>query len=327
MASKNKSNNKKDTNHVPIRVYISVIGLALFTFFTFFGFFLKDGDMAMSGLYALGFTIAISVTLWVMTYAKRREDNDLRKWKVVEFAILGVYIVLAILFAKPTLRFFAVNADKENMKAIANNDISGYYTLLDTFHNDQSNALETHVTGMYNTIGNRNSQSDEVKNYLSEKEITSRSSITGYQEAAQEDIDDEGFRFRTELDKCKASIDSWKLLEIPIAVRKLKKYQDIVPEKLGDFSRNNPFPRFDRRSDGKYYLGNTTEFSYTAPELAFPDMVKSATNITPVAAIIFILLHAIILFGYYMAYRSKRTIIGKTIIDDGGVILKFESIV
>lgn len=322
MASKNKSNNNnKESSHVPIRVYISVIGLALFTFFSFFGFFLKDGDMGMSLISAIIFTSVLSVALWLMTYAKRREDNDLRKWKVVEYAVLGLYIVLALLFAKPTLRFFAVNADKENMKATANNDISSYYRILDKFRNDQSNALEAHITGMYNAIGNSSSQSDEVRSFLSEKEITSRSSISGYQEAAQEDIDDKASRLRNGLDNCKSSIDSWKLLEIPIAVKKLKDYQDILPSALEAFSRANPFPLFDHRGDGKYYLGDAEEFSYPAPELYFPDMVKSATNITIIAAIIFILLHAIILFGYYMAKRTNLA--DSNYVDEGGTILKF----
>lgn len=316
-------NNSKKSNSISIAVWITVIGLAASLVFSFLGIYLKDGDMGMGLIISLVQTAVLAVLVWFMTFAKRKE-NDIAKWKIVEFSTLAVYIVVAVLFfSEPLLRFFDVNVNKDTMKEYAMADINNLWSDLNTFDEEQNNALMTTVEGLNNCMGYP--KSSELSSFASS--YGNRSAIDGFRETEVMNIENESLPWRTELEQCKMLVSTWGLFQIPDVVSRLQSYGVSIPEALNEYASTMRYPIIERGIDGSYNMREPVFTGFVHETSTFAEKIASSTSLNPVSGIIFVLLHLAILFSYYMAFRSRRVEIGRNSQtgDDGGILLRFDN--
>ena len=102
---------KQDSSRITIANIVAMVGIVLLLVFSFIGHsYLSGGELGWDVMISVGITAFTAFLLWFLIKAKGAE-NQLDKWKIIEYVTLGVYILFAIpaSLLGGVMHFFVIN--------------------------------------------------------------------------------------------------------------------------------------------------------------------------------------------------------------------------
>lgn len=336
---------EKKNGKITLANIIAMLGLVLLIVCLWLGQALKSGELGgMSVLISVGITIAAALLLWLMIKAKGAETNT-SKWKIIEFGTLALYLALAVLTAPIALNFFSVLSNKDKLQETAQKDIEGIQETIDNFKQDEKRNLEKTCTGLDNVLDakqNNETPDQGVIDFIKDEDIAgsfsefSEKHISKWKDQKEADINmidlsglsnkdldgveagEYGSGWEERITTSKNAIRNWQLLKIPSAIGSIQSLSEEVGKTLTTFSKNAPFPIINNVG-GKYKLGSLQNDAYETKSKV-QDMIKDLSPFTVMGIGAMVLIHLLILFNYFMAYRSQRKS-KKQSENDGGIVL------
>lgn len=340
---------EKKSGKVTLANIIAILGLALLMVCLWLGKALKSGELGgMSALIAVGITIVAALLLWVMIKAKGAETN-ISKWKIVEFSTLAVYLIIAVLTAPIALHFFSVLSNKDKLQKSAQDDITAIQQTIEDFENKEKGQLDATCQGLGNMLSSKQNgkttPQQDVITFIKEeigannldnfnkvlieefekkwKEDIEKIDLTGM---SKKDLDDVkasayGKAWDDRITSYKNNIRNWQLLKIPTTVANIQSLSEEVGNTLTTFSKNTPFRpiSFDPNANA-YTIGKQQANEYTIKSKV-QSAIKELSPYTVIGIGALVLIHLLILFNYFMAYRNNQQEKEKSEYD-GGIILK-----
>lgn len=135
--------NKQKTGRITIANIIAIVGLVLLLVFSFIGHsYLSGGELGWDIVISVGITAFTGFLLWFLIKAKGAE-NQLDKWRKIEYATLAIYIVFAIpaSLMGGIMHFFVVNDNKATIKSYAQADVKKINDLILEYKEFESQAI------------------------------------------------------------------------------------------------------------------------------------------------------------------------------------------
>ncbi|MCR5679915.1 MAG: hypothetical protein K6G08_06885 [Prevotella sp.] len=306
----------KDNNHISLANIISVIGIVLLAAALFLGYFYSGDNMGISALKALAWTIGFAVLLWFLIKAKSA-INELKKWRVVEIITLVVYLALAVLSSGTAAKFFNIYAANGDLRKAAGDDVEALQQTIKQFKSDANNALSVTLDGMENADGNV--LSSELQNFMDEQDLSSFDATSrdffsegagGWRNKINDiTLDKKSYdkSWENALKECSEQIDGWSVLEIPQAVRSLEDISEEIDVTLNALSKKLPFPEINYNSTTfEYEISKAYSPKEYSTETSFSEKLNAIKPYAPIGIIACVLIHLLILFNYFVAYRSDK---------------------
>lgn len=327
--------NRRNANGITIANVITIVGIVLLLVFSFIGHSYKSGG-------ELGWDIVVSATitaftaflLWFLIKAKGAE-NQLDKWRKIEYATLVVYIVFAIpasLFGG-IMHFFAVNDKKETIKEYAKADLMKIDMLFADYMAYESEAIERTGTGLHNATGPGQRCDDALSRFMEENRIErTRESAINFETIQRRVLlgaGVDGFHetFKQRKNEIENTIDSWSIMQIPMQAKRIEELAVTVQSELNRLSSNAKLPVIiSDPSAGSFTLGEyqtkNFEVQGSVSSFQFKKALQNTSGFSIVAVFVVLLIHLLILFNYIVAYRTSTLGLNKLGDNDGGRLLK-----
>lgn len=331
MADKNKS------GRVTIANFIALIGLVLLMVFSFLGLYYKSGgEIGWAIAIAAGITLCTLFLLWLLIKAKGAE-NDLAKWKTIEIATLVAFIFFAIPVAVwgGVMHFFVVNSQKEEIKALAHNDLDEIANMFEQYKEFEAQAISRTGAGLRNATGPGQRCDAVLNRFMEENHIShTRESARNFETIQQNLLLGIGFEnmynaFKAERADIENVVDSWSVMLIPSKAKMIEELEVSARKNLTDLSAKGKLPvvTYDSASHS-YTLGELQTWTYSGTDetaeitSSFRHAIRDAEGFSFTAVLVVIMIEVMILFNYIVAYRTRsRGVIGKAGDDDGGISL------
>lgn len=325
----NSTNSNSDK--VSIALIVSLLGLAIFLVLSVMGDFIKNGDMSIGLLKSLSFTAVFAFLLWLLKYAKTRESN-LKKWRVVEWGMLGGYVIIAVfsIFFSGLPTFVSVNTEKESLKQIARSDIDAMNNQISSFVSFETNELDNTLKGLRNTVNHQN-LSKRLKDYIKQNNFIRPENSDGIisdSDTSLFKMKRDGFLEQIELvsvdnsyyngddgwgnklNECSSTVETWNLFKLPELARKMEDVSEEISSILPEFYEHNKFPTI-KNINGTYDIEDEGEQFSCNISLKFPQKLRSIQGVSIITIIMMLLIHFLILFCYIFSFRSNRVEIGR----------------
>lgn len=321
---------KQKSKGITIANIVSLAGLVALLVFSFLGLvFKRGGEVGMSILLSSVITLVGAFLLWLMIKAKGVE-NDLKRWRVVELSTVAAYVIFAV-FASwhgGLMNFFVVNDHKEAIKKYAEADFQKIDAMFAEFKSYENHALANTVNGLYSATGldqrcdqallefmqgvGMSSTRDGVETYSSIK----NSEIGSYYEARYDN-------FLSRKKEIGSAIDNWSVMRVAFNVDAIDKLARQFADELTSKSEEFQLPLIVRSVDGGYTINGyqSRDFKVQGGDgsLQFKSAITGVTGFSVMAVVVALLIHLIVLFNYFVAYRTFVVKGGGG--DDGGITL------
>lgn len=318
-------------NSITLANVIATIGIVLLTVFIFLGYFYTSDNIGISILKAVGWAFLFTLLLWFMIKAKGAED-DLKKWLVLEILTLVVYLIAAGISSPKVARFATIYVSSGDLKAAANTDIETIRQRIDMFKTKEHRALSVTITGLENATNGE--VSEALTDFVADNNFElNQQSIDIFKEkwaAVIDNVTDSTLSsfsdvWDTELTRCNDLIQSWSVLKIPEAVSTMTNISNQVPAKLAEVSSTLPLPVIHRDGNGIYDIEKMHETGNYNMNAQFAEKINAMGSFSIVGILICLVLHAMILFNYLVAYRTKKKRPQKSdmLFNDHGMTLKY----
>lgn len=316
-----------EKERVSLNNFFSVLGFAAFFVLTWLGeLFLTGGEMAKSLLWAGLMTIVFVVLLVVLVRIKG-VTSHFRAWKVVELAVLGLYVVTAVLLSRPARHFFEVNAGKAAVRAQTRADVDSVRAIFTKYENFENDAITNTRLGILNSI-NGTSTSD-LKDFYSSMKINPRDvdNVDRYCDLQKEKLlgnkyDQYKKEHLSRLNNWEQTVKDWSLLRIPGIASEGKVAGEIVTA-LSDYSKKADLPVITSEGKTHNLVSRKQVFSMEVPKLGLADTLKSLPpSAKALAVIVLVAVHLLILISYFFGFRSPKQRFEINVPDDApGVII------
>lgn len=326
---------KQKTGRITIANIIAIVGLAFLLVFSFIGHsYMSGGELGWDIVVSVAITAFTAFLLWFLIKAKGAE-NQLDKWRKIEYATLAVYIVFAIpaSLMGGIMHFFVVNDNKESIKAYAKADLTKIDNMFNEYREFESEAVSRTGTGLRNATGSGQICDASLNKFMEENRIShTRESANNYETIQRNALVGAGFEtfynaFRQEEAEIENAVNSWSIIQIPLKAKIISDLAESTQKELNSLSKNAKLPVITYDSYSRSYtLGeNQTknfEIEGSVDSFEFKQALQSASGFSAMAIIVVLLIHVLILFNYFVAYRTSSLGICKRSEEDGGTILK-----
>ncbi|MDD7319103.1 MAG: hypothetical protein SOZ80_02415 [Prevotella sp.] len=330
-------NKKKTSKGVTIANVISIVGLVLLLVFTFIGHaYISGGETGWDILVSVGVTALSALLLWFMIKAKGAE-NQLDKWKIAEYAALGIYIIFAIpasLFGG-IMQFFVVNDRKAEIKQYATSDLDNIENVFKIYNDSVGKWISVTHSGLRAAVGDGAERDLSLDRFFTDKGISAnQGGVNKHIEIQRnsfiinrESSDGIYGIFKAKRSEIETSVGNWNIIEIPKQAKMLDELASSVIEKVNEKLGDNKayFPRVTQdASSSKYVLGNNQNNGFKIKEISSSlkfknELSKGGISITAIAIVLVI--HLIILFNYIVAHRTHTYRAGMFKEEDGAKAL------
>lgn len=317
-------------NSISLANVIATIGIVLLTVTLFLGHFYMGDNIGISIFKSVCWSLAFAFLLWFLIKAKTA-DEDRTKWMVIELLTLVIYLVLAVFSSSKVSKFPTVYLSAGELKATANDDVTKINQVIDLFKTTELQALTNTVSGLENACSGQVSLSLEDFVTANDFELNQQS-IDIFKEKWEVVIDNvidstqTGYAeaWESELDRCNDLIQGWSVLKIPEAVRTMSGVGEQVSSKLQEVSASLPLPVIHRNDDGIYDIEKQHEAGAYSIDSLFMQAMDRVGCYSIIGIAFCVFLHAMILFNYIVAFRSKRKRPQKNdlLFNDHGMTLK-----
>ena len=333
---------EKNKGRVTLANIIAVIGVALLGMALFLGYRLDGDNMGISIMKAAAWAAGFTLLLWLLIKAKGAKSGNRGMWRMVEAIALILYLGAAVLSSPQVARFFDTYAQAGKLKEAASNDVSTLRHAISDFQSNESEALQETVRGMRNLIQQRADDdmigpelAEFLHNYFPDLDETfsdlTESKVNAFENAWQTTIDElidndqntyaESWEER--LDDCNEQIQNWNVMQISDAIGSMEGLTEEIGSTLEQISATLPFATINRQDNGQWNITDIHQ-SYEADldtELAYE--AASVKKFSPVGIGACVLIHLLILFNYFVAFRSRyvRPSSKTDTTNDGGTLL------
>lgn len=326
---------KQNSRKVTVANILAAVGLVLLLVFTYFGHsYVSGGELGWDIVISVGITAFTAFLLWFLIKAKGAE-NELNKWRTIEYSILTVYIVFAIpaSLLGGIMNFFVVNDNKEEIKAYARKDIDKINNLILEYEDFEKDALANTLTGLHNATGPNQEIDDKLYAFMSENCIEhNRTSTNNFVENVQRpsligaNFETYRSRITQQEQEILSAVNGWSIIQIPFKVKMIEDLALSVEEQLTKNSQEAKLPKIEPRGDGVYTITESNQsrdfrISGGVESFQFKQALRNASGFSFTAVLIVLLIHILILFNYLVAYRTDVLGISKKREEDGGITL------
>lgn len=326
---------KQKSGRITIANIIAVVGVVLLLVFSFIGHsYMSGGEMGWDIVISVAITAFTAFLLWFLIKAKGAE-NQLDKWRKIEYATLAAYILFAIpasLFGG-IMHFFVVNDNKENIKMYAKTDMTKIDNMFNEYKEFESEAISRTGTGLRNATGTNQRCDVALNKFMEENRIGhTRESAENYESIQRNALVGAGFEvfyttFRQQENEIENAVNSWSIIQIPMKAKLISDLAESAQKELNKLSSNAKLPVITYDSYSRCYtLGeNQTrnfEVEGSVDSFQFKKALQNASGFSVTAVLVVLLIHILILFNYIVAYRTSTLGISKHGEEDGGIILK-----
>lgn len=303
--------NKKNDSRITPANWIAIIAMALLALFTFFGMLYSSGNGQMG--MALLFTaleVALLTSALVVAIKSKKETSNFKLWRIVMCVSLVAYVVVALIFASPLLKFFSINAKKDSLKDMAREEIEAIEHLYKDYNKTMQASTDEAVERMQQymiDINNNATKSPSMDKLLAEWNITSISDLLGTDENPggwKSDVE-EAWKVGEdqELKEWTTIVDQWGFFDIKIsqvATAINKKADDVVQSLNAKVDKNvkekNIIPVI---SLNPYEHKGFVEKTFERPDVGdFHEELTEGNAKSIIGWIVFVLLHLLILFNF-----------------------------
>lgn len=321
---------KQKSKGITIANIVSLAGLVALLVFSFLGLvFKRGGEVGMSILFSAVITLVGAFLLWLMIKAKGAE-NDLKMWRVWELSTVAAYVIFAVLasWQGGLMHFFVVNDHKEAIKGYAEADFRKIDAMFAEFKSYEDQALANTVNGLYSATGLDQKCSQALVEFMqSEGMSATRDGVETYSSIKNSEI---GSYYEARYDnflsrkkEIGGAIDNWSVMRIAFNVDAIDKLARQFADDLTGKSKDLRLPLIIRQADSSYDIKGDqySEFDVEGGvgSLQFRSAITGVTGFSVMAVVVALLIHLIVLFNYFVAYRTFVVKGGGG--DDGGITL------
>jgi len=320
------------SDRITIANIMAVVGIVLLLVFSYIGHsYMSGGELGWDIVISVAITAFTAFLLWFLIKAKGAE-NHLKKWKIVEYVTLAVYILFAIpasLFGG-IMHFFVVNAEKEEIKMYAEQDLALVDEIFEDYNLFESEAISTTGTGLANATRGGEICDEKLNQFFNENSIQHTSeSVKNYEDIQRRKLLGTGFdnfydEYLDQRNEIQNAVNGWSIIQIPMKAKQISDLAKTVQEELNELSQSADLPLISKdTSSGKYTVGeNQTknfEIEGGIESFKFKKAIQEANGFSVTAILVVLLIHFLILLNYFVAYRTST--LELTNEEDGGMNL------
>ena len=316
----------KQKGKITIANILAIVGIVMLTVFTFIGHsYLSGGELGWDIVTAVSVSAFVAVLLWFLIKAKGAENN-LDKWRIAEYSVLAVYV----LFAVPTslfggiMHFFVVNDNKEEIKGYAMSDLEKIDRLFVEYDDFEKDALSRTTIGLENAVAPGTSRDAKLREFFGANNINANSEgVSVFVDLQRGNIDVSSIKAEYEKKRAdiKNAVNSWSVIQIPAKAKLIETLATEVEKALTQKSRDAKLPIVE---EGSLKEMQSRGFNVDGgmSSLEFRRALQHTSGFSVTAVVIVLLIHLMILFNYFAAYRTATVGLGKNMEEDGGMILR-----
>lgn len=297
-------NENKD--RISIANVLAMTGLAAIGVFTFFGRLMHSGgNIGGPVAWAVVIVAVLGFLLFMSIKAKKAQDNP-DKWKYVEWASIGLYVVVAVFAAKSFNNFFYITSKKEDMQKQARLEIQAVKKLHQDYEHQQKTAINDAAEQFQNYIAS-GQQARIPSDALAEYVKGIGSDIDSWVEKAESIVKLPKDKTLSDLEH---RIESWNMLDLPSLANdiseKVSKEYGYLEGKIARYQDNNKLiPVVSGGGISQYSLNGYYEFKLdTLSASKFADMLQTSSGSSALGWILYIILNAIVLLNYLVTSRN-----------------------
>lgn len=316
---------QSNNSRIAIKDILSVIGLAAFALLTYLGqLYINGGNQSPSILWTVVFTVIAAALVFGAAFIKGSKI-DAKLMLIVQIVMLIIYVAFAALTSKGILKFFHVQAEKEHLTQFAQQDLNAIDSLFSNYLNAETDFINKTKTGYILALESGTQCSMEVTQTMNRLGVTAERLDIVIEEQRKHVKDDFVIKkneITNEFIKpCKQAIATWSYFDVPLLTQKLNRTSANVLATVNYYTDRATLPVIEK-VDGICQLKEEKQlFIQTAPALHFGEEVSKEPTITPIAIIVLILVHVLILFTYIMKPAEVVYHGGSGSNKDGGVEL------
>lgn len=324
------ANNKEKSGSITIANLIAIVGIVAFLILSYLGrSYMSGGEIGMDILISVIFTGVTAFLLWLMIKAKGAE-NDLKKWKIIEFSTVVAYIIFIVpsTIYGGALHFFAVNDSKDDIKQYAKDDLALIDNIFATYEDSIKTAINKTVDGLQHSIALNEQRSEDLKTYFEENNIeTTKTSIGAYNDSKRLKLLGDNYKtlkkqYKDYKENINAVVDGWSIIQIPNSAKVIDELSEKIKIELNKLVENQTFPIIAYQNESRAFdIIESRQYAFDIQgELKFKDALMNTDGSSILAWVVVLLIHIVILFNYFVAYRTSVLSV-RTKGDDGGIIL------
>lgn len=306
---------EKDSKKITAGNVIAVVGLALLAVFTFIGHsYLSGGETGWDIVTAVVVVAITAFLLWFLMKTKTA-TKDLDKWKKTEYATLAVYVVFAIvnLFFCGLMHFFVINGNKAELKEIGKSDISKISLMFDDYREYEAEAVSQTGTGLQNATGEGQRCSIELAQFMTNNNIShNHESAKAFEDIQKRALLGDSFEdyyrdINSQTDEMEDAVDSWSMLRISAKASLIDETADAVGKELSRLSKKAQLPKIEENADTHIYdIVSYQRRTYSVTgSMQFSKKLKEC-GFSMIGLLVALLIHAMILFNYYVVPRGEK---------------------
>lgn len=321
--------NKQKSGKVTIANVIAIVGLVLLFVFSFIGHsYMSGGELGWDIIISASITFLTAFLLWFMIKAKGAE-NELDKWRKLEYATLVVYIAIAIpasIFGG-IMHFFVVNDKKEEIKTCAEHDLGKIDQMFNEYRDFEEKAISQTRIGLDAVFSTNDIRSSELNTFLNKHNISNATSVESFEKLQRQSLLGTGFNafydeFEKEINNVRDIIGGWAVIQIPSQAKAIDDLAQHAESQLTELSQKANLPiivnnEIEEENQSKEFKVNGGIESFE-----FKKAITETEGFSITAILVVLLIHLLILFNYIVARRTHVLGISKHREEDGGIILR-----
>lgn len=314
--------NKKNSGGLTPANYIAIAGMSLLALFTFFGHLYgsDDGQFGVALLLTILEVVLLGSAL-VLAIKAKGANSHFGMWRIVKYASLALYVIIAIFFAAPLLKYFYITSEKDRLQEMAQQEIAAIDSLYSEYNQTMKKATQN--------------AAQRLKDY---SDKTSHSTYAAPKSSSMEDyirmmnidhadIDNWGARITkvwrlpndNSLKDMQEKVNRWGYFDLDIAQigAAIKTKAEQTTEMLNDKVKTNAnkhhiIPVFNIRNN-KYIHDGYVEATFVCPDTGlFHNALRDGSGTTIIGWVMFLLLHSLILLNYLATLDSGVVLQGKS---------------
>lgn len=300
------------------------LGVAYFTF-----------NILAAVLAAIGAAI-IEGILISLTVKFKKKDENLDKWRIVEYICAGLLVICGIATIFPVSYFTGVMQDKAQLQGVAREDITSIREGVENFQQQERNALERTCGGLRNMLVSNASKSAALINFVDHNRITSAERVNQYSTDQTRLIDrmtvkstsgsgTESYAeaWNKDLSEAESHIEGWSVFMLPIGIETIESVNKQAKEVCERMSAELEYPIITRENN-TYLIPAGQETQTVEPyeaQMHLRDALKNVSVFSVTGFCIVMVTFLLIFFSYFLAPRSRRMAINKNRTPNQGQIL------
>ncbi|MBQ8656808.1 MAG: hypothetical protein IJ527_07170 [Prevotella sp.] len=321
------TNKKKDS--ITVANIMAIFGLVALLVFTYLGHsYMSGGEIGWDIAIAVIITSFAAFLLWFMVKAKEAENN-LDKWRIIEYATLAFYIVTVIPLSAAfgIMHFFVVNDKKEEIKELAQSDLNKIEEMFTDYKDFESGALSVTGTGLRTATDAGQVCDEQLNKFMADNNIShTHESANNFENIQRTTLIGAGFEtfYQSYLDQkseIEGVINGWSLIQVPRKARSIEELAKSAEEELTRLSNDAQLPIIAVQNNKHTITGfQKKDFKIRdgIKSFQFKKALKKAKGFSITATLVLLLIHALILFNYIVAHRALTLGVSKRVEEDGG---------